>query len=135
MKPNIYNFLFAILILFSSFNIQDIKAQEIKFYFASESINEFLDSHSLNFDQVQIVFLNEINGQYILSNAEAVGIPSNNSKNIVVFCSNPSLDLNNLKIIKNSNETIDFIEGMSINQNNLTSLSIKIFNQSFEINI
>jgi flagellar capping protein FliD len=95
----------------------------------------FLDNHNLNFDQVQIIFLNEINRQYMLSNAEAVGVPSNNSKNVVIFCQNLSLDLNNLKIIKNSNETIDFIEGMSINQNNLTSLSIKIFNQSFEINI
>jgi len=89
MKPTKL-LLASILILFSfSFNAF---AQSLRIVTTTQSINEYLVENNKKIDDIQVVILQENQGNATFSSGEALGIKKNNSNEVVIFVMNQTID-------------------------------------------
>lgn len=95
MKPKL--FLFLIIQMFFLSIITSIYSQNTSIQITSKSITEFLVENNKKIDDIQVVILQDINGEISFSTGEALGIKKNNSNEVVIFVLSQTIDPLKLK--------------------------------------
>jgi hypothetical protein len=121
MKPTRL-FLTSILVLFTLF--LDAYGQSYRIVTTTKSINEYLEENNKKIQDIQVVILQENQDKAMFSSGEALGIKINQSKEVVIFLMNKTIDPLKIKFsegddipvpLPNSTSTIEMNKDNKLN--------------------